>query len=85
MKQRDEDLAKEVESLKQKLQELEQLAKGKGLAGVFNFKNIQTQTANSTNPAWSHATTAFHYKQSNHGCHIYLLHFMGIDWLRFIR
>ncbi|KAI3718986.1 hypothetical protein L6452_19872 [Arctium lappa] len=51
MKQRDEDLAKEVESLKQKLQELEQLAKGKGLAGVFNFKNIQTQTANSTNPA----------------------------------
>lgn len=51
MKQRDEDLAKEVECLKQKLQELEQLAKGKALAGVFNFKNIQTQTANSTNPA----------------------------------
>ncbi|XP_024987918.1 OPA3-like protein [Cynara cardunculus var. scolymus] len=51
MKQRDEDLAEEVECLKQKLQELEQLAKGKGLAGVFNFKNIQTQTANSTNPA----------------------------------
>ncbi|GKA92909.1 OPA3-like protein [Tanacetum coccineum] len=34
MRQRDEDLAKEVESLKQKLQELEQLAKGKGLAGI---------------------------------------------------
>ncbi|KAJ9563190.1 hypothetical protein OSB04_008350 [Centaurea solstitialis] len=34
MKQRDEDLAKEVESLKQKLQELEQLAKGKGLAVI---------------------------------------------------
>lgn len=51
MRQRDEDLAKEVECLKQKIQELEQLAKGKGLAGVFNFKNTQTQNANSTNPA----------------------------------
>lgn len=49
MRQRDEDLAKELESLKQKLQELEQLAKGKGLAGVFNFKNTHTQNPISTN------------------------------------
>ncbi|KAK1424754.1 hypothetical protein QVD17_20092 [Tagetes erecta] len=48
LRRRDEDLAKEVECLNQKIQELEELAKGKGLAGVFNFKNIQTQHANST-------------------------------------
>ncbi|XP_076901765.1 uncharacterized protein LOC143556292 [Bidens hawaiensis] len=48
LRQRGEDLAKELEWLSQKVQELEQLAKGKGLAGVFNFKNIQTQDANST-------------------------------------
>lgn len=51
MRQRDEDLAKELESLKQKLQELEQLAKGKGLAGVFKFKSSQPQNAVSTNPS----------------------------------
>lgn len=49
MRQRDEALAEELECLKQKIQELEQLAKGKGLAGVFNFKSAQTQHANSTN------------------------------------
>ncbi|XP_076931171.1 OPA3-like protein [Bidens hawaiensis] len=48
LRQRDEDLAKELECLNQKIEELEQLAKGKGLAGVFNFKNIQTQDANSS-------------------------------------
>lgn len=39
MKQRDEDLAREVELLKQKLQEIEQLAKGRGLGGIFQFKH----------------------------------------------
>ncbi|KAL4204712.1 hypothetical protein AMTRI_Chr01g133390 [Amborella trichopoda] len=39
LKQRDEDLAKEVELLKHKIEELEHLAKGRGLAGVFNFKH----------------------------------------------
>ncbi|KAJ0836616.1 hypothetical protein HanRHA438_Chr16g0769011 [Helianthus annuus] len=48
LRRRDEDLAKEVEYLNQKIQELEQLAKGKGLAGVFNFKTIQTKDANPT-------------------------------------
>ncbi|KAH7533157.1 hypothetical protein FEM48_Zijuj04G0100500 [Ziziphus jujuba var. spinosa] len=37
MKQRDEDLARELELLKHKLEELEQLAKGRGLAGIFHF------------------------------------------------
>ncbi|KAI7740867.1 hypothetical protein M8C21_021967, partial [Ambrosia artemisiifolia] len=48
LRQRDEDLAKEVECLIQKIQELEQLAKGKGLAGVLNFKGVKTQGAIST-------------------------------------
>ncbi|XP_071736163.1 OPA3-like protein [Rutidosis leptorrhynchoides] len=51
MRQRDEDLAKEVECLKQKLQELEQLAKGKGLSGVFNLSKTPNQTPNSPTPA----------------------------------
>lgn len=38
MKQKNEDLAREVELLKQKLEELEQLAKGQGLGRIFNFK-----------------------------------------------
>lgn len=41
MRQRDEDLAREVELLKKQLEELEQLAKGRGIAGFFNFKNAQ--------------------------------------------
>lgn len=39
MKQRDEDLAREVERLKQKLSELEQLANGRGLSGTLNFRH----------------------------------------------
>ncbi|XP_034701377.1 OPA3-like protein [Vitis riparia] len=39
LKQRDEDLAREVEQLKHKLEELEQLAKGQGLSGLFNFNH----------------------------------------------
>ncbi|KAG9141592.1 hypothetical protein Leryth_025314 [Lithospermum erythrorhizon] len=38
VRQRNEELAKEVELLKQKLQEIEQLAKGRGLSGVFKLK-----------------------------------------------
>ncbi|KAL5575339.1 hypothetical protein UlMin_017038 [Ulmus minor] len=38
MKQRDEDLLREVESLKQKFDELEELAKRRGLSGVFHLK-----------------------------------------------
>ncbi|XP_059435216.1 OPA3-like protein [Corylus avellana] len=39
MKQRDDDLAKEIELLRHKIEEVEQLAKGRGLAGIFNFKH----------------------------------------------
>ncbi|PHT35733.1 hypothetical protein CQW23_23433 [Capsicum baccatum] len=35
---RDEALGKEVESLKSKIEELERLATGKGLVGMFNFR-----------------------------------------------
>ncbi|PSS14477.1 OPA3-like protein [Actinidia chinensis var. chinensis] len=37
MKQRDEDLAREVELIKHKVAELQQLARGRGLVGTFNF------------------------------------------------
>ena len=33
----DEELAREVELLKHKVAELEQLARGRGLVGMFNF------------------------------------------------
>ncbi|XP_062153115.1 OPA3-like protein [Alnus glutinosa] len=39
MKQRDEDLAKEIELLRHKIEELEQLAKGRRLTGIFNFRH----------------------------------------------
>ncbi|KAH6773658.1 Optic atrophy 3 protein [Perilla frutescens var. hirtella] len=41
MRQRDEELAKEVDLLKQKLAEIEQIARGRGLAGVFNFRQAE--------------------------------------------
>lgn len=43
MRQRDEDLAKEVELLKQKIVEVEKLAKESALARVLNLKSSQTQ------------------------------------------
>lgn len=51
MRERDEALSREVESMKIKIQELEQLAKGRGLAGVFNFKPSHIEEAKSTTPA----------------------------------
>ncbi|KAL7219314.1 hypothetical protein ACSBR2_012397 [Camellia fascicularis] len=42
MKQRDEDLAREAEILKQKIAEVEQLAKGQGLGGMFNFRHAHS-------------------------------------------
>ncbi|XP_006364320.1 OPA3-like protein [Solanum tuberosum] len=43
MRERDDALSREVESLKSKIQELEQLARGRGLAGVFNFRPSQVE------------------------------------------
>jgi hypothetical protein len=51
MRQRDEALAREVELLRQKLEELEQLAKGRGLGGIFNFKNTNTEIGKTAKPA----------------------------------
>ncbi|XP_038986127.1 uncharacterized protein LOC103701692 [Phoenix dactylifera] len=39
MKQREEDLTREVELLKQKLNETEHLAEGRGLSGILNFRH----------------------------------------------
>ncbi|CAI8599136.1 unnamed protein product [Vicia faba] len=40
MRQRNDELAEEVELLKHRFEELEQLARGRGLTGILNFKNI---------------------------------------------
>lgn len=40
LKQREESLAKDLEDLKRKLDELERLAKGRGLSGILNFKGV---------------------------------------------
>ncbi|XP_059659781.1 OPA3-like protein [Cornus florida] len=39
LRQREEEIAKEIELLKQKVGELEQLGKGRGLSGLFHFKH----------------------------------------------
>uniref|UniRef100_A0A803LLP1 OPA3-like protein n=1 Tax=Chenopodium quinoa TaxID=63459 RepID=A0A803LLP1_CHEQI len=38
LRQKNEDLYKEMEQLKHKLVEIEKLAKGQGIAGIFNFR-----------------------------------------------
>lgn len=43
LRQRDDELAKEVEVLKRRLQELEQVPKGLGLSGVFKSKQASTE------------------------------------------
>ncbi|KAK4770795.1 hypothetical protein SAY87_031327 [Trapa incisa] len=50
MRQRDEDLAKEVELLRNKLEELEQLAKNRGLSGIFKLKNAESEHAKLAKP-----------------------------------
>ncbi|CAA6668213.1 unnamed protein product [Spirodela intermedia] len=39
LKQRDEELAREVELLRERLSEIEKLAKGRSLAGIFSFRH----------------------------------------------
>lgn len=51
MRQRDEELAREVELLKQKLEELEQLAKGRGLGGLFNIRHTNIETGKAAKSA----------------------------------
>jgi PleD family two-component response regulator len=51
MRQRDEELAREVELLRQKLEELEQLAKERGLGGLFNIRQTNIETGKAAKPA----------------------------------
>ncbi|GAV75963.1 OPA3 domain-containing protein [Cephalotus follicularis] len=51
MKQRDEELAREVEILKYKLEELEQLARGQGLAGIINFRHATSGQGGKARPS----------------------------------
>ena len=48
LKQREESLAKELENLKLKLNEIEQLAKGRGLTGILNFKGVHVAEGGKT-------------------------------------
>ncbi|KAG6487379.1 OPA3-like protein [Zingiber officinale] len=49
IKQKEEDLLKEVEQLKQKLSEIEQLARSRGLSGIFTLR--KDHALESTKPA----------------------------------
>ncbi|KAL7243676.1 hypothetical protein ACSBR1_015982 [Camellia fascicularis] len=51
MRQKEEELAKEIELLKKKLEELEQLARGQGLAGIFNIRHPRAEDGKSGKPA----------------------------------
>ncbi|GAV76978.1 OPA3 domain-containing protein [Cephalotus follicularis] len=50
MRQRDETLAREVEILKKKLEELEQLARGRGLGGILNFRHANADEGKVPKP-----------------------------------
>ncbi|CAM8983729.1 unnamed protein product [Rhodiola kirilowii] len=47
LRRKDEELARDIELLQQKYAELEQLAKGRGLAGIINFKPAHSEAAKS--------------------------------------
>ncbi|MED6157203.1 hypothetical protein PIB30_021196 [Stylosanthes scabra] len=50
IKTQNEELAREVEQLGHKLEELEQLARGRGLSGILNFRNTQTNANGDKKP-----------------------------------
>ncbi|KAL5772332.1 hypothetical protein ACOSP7_011933 [Xanthoceras sorbifolium] len=50
LREKDDGLAKEVELLRQKLEELEQLAKARGLSGIFNFRNANAEDGKLAKP-----------------------------------
>ncbi|CAD5180843.1 OPA3-like protein [Musa acuminata AAA Group] len=52
MKQKEEDLMRDLEQLKQKLNEIEHLAKGRGLSGIISFRHDHApESSKSGNPA----------------------------------
>lgn len=52
MRQKDEELARELEQLKQRMSELEHLAKDRGLGSIFSFRHSK-ETDNKTRDAQS--------------------------------
>ncbi|XP_023517385.1 OPA3-like protein [Cucurbita pepo subsp. pepo] len=50
LRQRDESLSTELELLQQKLVELEQHARGRGLSGILNFKHTPSESGNLAKP-----------------------------------
>ncbi|PON41496.1 Optic atrophy 3-like [Parasponia andersonii] len=50
MKQRDDDLVREIELLRKKVEEIEQLAKGRGLSGILNFRHTHTTEDGKAKP-----------------------------------
>jgi len=51
VKEKNENLAAEVELLKQRIQELEQMARGRGLTGILNFRQGNTETGKAEKTA----------------------------------
>ncbi|CAN6444188.1 unnamed protein product [Victoria cruziana] len=51
MKEKEDDLARELELLKQKINELEQLAHGRGLSGILKFRHSQPTEQNQPTAA----------------------------------
>ncbi|RZS15761.1 hypothetical protein BHM03_00047639 [Ensete ventricosum] len=52
MKQKEEDLMRDLEQLKQKLNEIEHLAKGRGLSGIIGLRHDHApESSKSANPA----------------------------------
>lgn len=49
----DADMAREIEILKQKIENLEQLSKGQGLRGLFHFKHPHITEAEKAKHSWS--------------------------------
>ncbi|KAJ1690796.1 hypothetical protein LUZ63_014951 [Rhynchospora breviuscula] len=51
LKEKEEELTREIQFLKKKLDEIENLANSRGLTGVFNFRgNRKTESATSATP-----------------------------------
>lgn len=48
---KDEELEKQVAELKSKLEELEQLAKARGLSGIFQLKQQPSTSTGSAKPS----------------------------------
>ncbi|KAL2341833.1 hypothetical protein Fmac_009773 [Flemingia macrophylla] len=51
VRQKTENLAEEVELLKQRIQELEQMARGRGLTGILNIRHGNTETGKAVKTA----------------------------------